>query len=74
LESNQYNKANEVQEELCNKKLDWRLAQLHLAAAKAQVVVESNQFRLSSFVFRLFFIIINLIYNYLLLLMDEWMN
>ncbi|XP_059351625.1 uncharacterized protein LOC130691526 isoform X2 [Daphnia carinata] len=36
LESNSYNKANELQEEICAKKLEWRMAQLHLAAVKAQ--------------------------------------
>ena len=37
LESNSYNKASELQEEICAKKLEWRMAQLHLAAVKAQV-------------------------------------
>lgn len=37
LESNSYNKATELQEEICAKKLEWRMAQLHLAAVKAQV-------------------------------------
>ena len=32
-----FNKANELQEEMCAKKLDWRLAQLRLAALRAQV-------------------------------------
>ncbi|XP_046447045.1 uncharacterized protein LOC124196209 isoform X6 [Daphnia pulex] len=36
LESNSYNKASELQEEICAKKLEWRMAQLHLAAVKAQ--------------------------------------
>ncbi|KZS06991.1 putative SH3 and cysteine-rich domain-containing protein [Daphnia magna] len=38
LESNSYNKASELQEEICAKKLEWRMAQLHLAAVKAQNV------------------------------------
>lgn len=42
LESNSYNKANELQEEICAKKLEWRMAQLHLAAVKAQVDHDDN--------------------------------
>lgn len=37
VESNLYNKTSELQEEICLKKLDLRVAQLHLAAVKAQV-------------------------------------
>ena len=37
VESNLYNKMSELQEEICLKKLDLRVAQLHLAAVKAQV-------------------------------------
>ena len=37
VESNLYNKTSELQEEICLKKLDLRVAQLHLAAVKVQV-------------------------------------
>jgi len=36
VESNLYNKTSELQEEICLKKLDLRVAQLHLAAVKVQ--------------------------------------
>ncbi|XP_072940427.1 uncharacterized protein Stacl [Epargyreus clarus] len=36
LESNQYNKVNEIQEEISLKKYDYRATQLHLAAVRAQ--------------------------------------
>lgn len=44
LESNSYNKASELQEEICAKKLEWRMAQLHLAAVKAQVKIVKSIF------------------------------
>lgn len=37
LESNLFNKANELQEEISLKRLDIRMAQLHLASCRAQV-------------------------------------
>ena len=33
-----FNKANELQEEICVKRLELRMAQLHLAGCKAQVM------------------------------------
>ena len=37
LESNLYNKANELQEDISMKRFDLRVAQIHLGAVKAQV-------------------------------------
>lgn len=37
LESQLYNKANELQEDISMKKFDLRAKQIHLAAVKAQV-------------------------------------
>jgi hypothetical protein len=37
LESQLFNKANELQEDISLKRFDQRIAQIHLAAVKAQV-------------------------------------
>ena len=39
LESQLFNKANELQEDISLKRFDQRIAQIHLAAVKAQVSV-----------------------------------
>jgi len=48
LDSNLFNKANELQEEISMKRFDLRVAQMHLAALKAQVMsltcLNSNNF------------------------------
>ena len=37
LESQLFNKANELQEDICLKRFDLRVAQIHLSAVKSQV-------------------------------------
>jgi len=37
LESQLFNKANEIQEDISSKRFDLRVAQIHLAALRAQV-------------------------------------
>ena len=43
LESQLYNKANEVQEDISGKRFDQMVAQIHLAAVRAQVGVTEKQ-------------------------------
>jgi len=41
VEASLYNKANELQEDISLKRFDLRVAQIHLAAVKAQVSLSS---------------------------------
>jgi DNA-binding protein YbaB len=49
LESQLYNKANEIQEDISGKRFDQKMAQLHLAAVRAQVGGELVSISISGF-------------------------
>ena len=52
LESQLYNKANELQEDISGKRFDQKVAQIHLAAVRAQVRTFQNFFFSFSFFFQ----------------------